>query len=345
MAMHDNSDKKIPFQWSAWINKNKHKMSHPQNFEILFAEKILSQVTLLDPEDVKPQFIFRDRKNRQRRIDFLIDNPLKGLSIAVEVDGYRKDPNDVRGMSSTEHDDFLARQNSLVTNIDCKLLRYSNNQWRYYPDGVIEEINELIEKQMNNFSQEEKRKRNEKYKEDAIEELKCNINIIKTSIDNSRKLEEKNNRKKLNYPTIVSILITILIIFYFAFYLKKYLSGAAVKTENHETITVAQASHPDKSKTPSEVSINSYDASSRIGEEAIVCGQVVQIKELSKMTILNFEKRYPDSPFSIVIPHRDLWQFSDPASWVDTKLCVKGKISAYKDKAELTLDTPSQLIR
>ncbi|MBO1326785.1 hypothetical protein [Acetobacter garciniae] len=164
-------------------------MKHPQNFEVLFAEQVLSQVSGLDPEDVKPQFPFRDRENRQRRIDFMIDNSQKGLSLAIEVDGYTKN----RGMSSMEHDDALMRQNSLIANLDCKLLRFSNQQWRYYPDKVIEEIHELIKMQMQKFNEKIEEKKSREESKINIENMASSIGIIKTKIEASGSKEVKYN--------------------------------------------------------------------------------------------------------------------------------------------------------
>lgn len=345
MAMNNNFKKEIPSKWIAWINKNKNKMQHPQNFEVLFAEKILSQVQDLYPEDVKPQFIFRDRKNKQRRIDFFIDNSKKGLSIAIEVDGYRKNPNDVSGMSSSEHDDFLARQNSLIMNIDCKVLRYSNNQWRYHPQEVIEEIYELTKRQLNEFNVSEQKNKDEQDKKKILESLKGDVYNIKSSME---KNNIKNNDKNLVEPIYLFcflFFISIFIVSCFILLQKNSVFEAKPRAEVHKNIAPTASLPSVVTDVQSQTSIGPYEASSHVGEEAVVCGRVVQIKELSKMVILNFEKSYPNSPFSVVISHRNLWQFSDLASWVDTKLCVKGKIIEYKDKPELTLNTPNQLVR
>ena len=86
-----------------------------------------------------------------------------------------------------------------------------------------------------------------------------------------------------------------------------------------------------------------------IGQECNVCGKVVGTRynknSETGLTYLNFDKPYPDSPFSTVIFGKDRINFSyEPELYLKDKLvCVKGKVLLYKGKPQIIASQEEQI--
>jgi len=90
------------------------------------------------------------------------------------------------------------------------------------------------------------------------------------------------------------------------------------------------------------------DAVSHVGESATVCGVVASAKFASSSraqpTFLDFDKPYPNAPFTAVIFGSDRAKFGTPeTSLRGSRVCVTGQIRDYRGKAEIILGDPSQL--
>ena len=89
-------------------------------------------------------------------------------------------------------------------------------------------------------------------------------------------------------------------------------------------------------------------AKDHMNETGTVCGKVVGTRYLdqsdSKITFLNFDKPYPDSPFIAIISGGDRAKFGEPEkTYLNKDLCVTGKIVEYNKKPEIVLTEPSQV--
>ncbi|MCU1233179.1 MAG: hypothetical protein JWP63_1146 [Candidatus Solibacter sp.] len=89
-------------------------------------------------------------------------------------------------------------------------------------------------------------------------------------------------------------------------------------------------------------------AKDHMNETATVCGKVVGARYLeqsaSKITFLNFDKPYPDSPFTAVIQGEHRAKFGEPEKmYLDKAICVTGKIEDYNKKPQIALTDPSQV--
>lgn len=127
--------------WPQWISRHSYELR--QGFEKDFVERVLSRIPEILPSDLQTQYGFRDRDNRQRRIDFVIANKSKGYFLPIELDGANKD--------TLQHQwaDFLQRQNDLLEQFG-PLLRFSNRQMFERPNWIIKRIQSTLAIQAKN---------------------------------------------------------------------------------------------------------------------------------------------------------------------------------------------------
>ncbi len=98
----------------------------------------------------------------------------------------------------------------------------------------------------------------------------------------------------------------------------------------------------------SQKTLTATEAKAHIGEHATVCGKVVSTRwaESSRgsPTFLNFDQAYPDQVFTLVIWGNDRSKFDNPeTTYRGKRVCVTGKISAYKGVPEVIANDPSQI--
>jgi DNA/RNA endonuclease YhcR with UshA esterase domain len=89
--------------------------------------------------------------------------------------------------------------------------------------------------------------------------------------------------------------------------------------------------------------ISAADATNYYGKEMIVTGKVAQVTIRPTVNFLNLDKKFPNSPFTIVIFPRQRKLFGDLNALRGKSIEIKGKIKNYKDKPEIILDSTNQL--
>ena len=94
--------------------------------------------------------------------------------------------------------------------------------------------------------------------------------------------------------------------------------------------------------------LTATEAKDHIGEQSTVCGKVVSTvfaeKSHGSPTFLNFDKPYPGQIFTLVIWGSDRSKFDDPETkYRGKRICVTGKISAYKGVPEVVANEPAQI--
>jgi endonuclease G len=94
--------------------------------------------------------------------------------------------------------------------------------------------------------------------------------------------------------------------------------------------------------------LTATEAKAHIGEQATVCGKVVSTRwaESSRgsPTFLNFDQPYPDQVFTLVIWANDRSKFDNPeTTYRGKRVCVTGKISAFKGVPEVVANDPAQI--
>lgn len=79
------------------------------------------------------------------------------------------------------------------------------------------------------------------------------------------------------------------------------------------------------------------------GQDMIVTGIVAQVSIRSKIVLLNMDKPYPDSPFTLVIFSSATNQFGNLKSLKGASVEATGIITNYHDRAEMVLKKAGQL--
>jgi hypothetical protein len=95
-------------------------------------------------------------------------------------------------------------------------------------------------------------------------------------------------------------------------------------------------------------SISASAAKDHVNQNATVCGKVVNTRYLdqsaSKITFLNFDKPFPECPFTAVIQGVNRAKFGEPEKlYLNKSLCVTGKIDLYNDRPQIVLIEPDQV--
>jgi hypothetical protein len=96
--------------------------------------------------------------------------------------------------------------------------------------------------------------------------------------------------------------------------------------------------------------ITATEAKDHVGETRTVCGKVASThfaaKSKGQPTFLNLDDRYPKEVFTILIWGSDRAKFGAPETkYRDARVCVTGKITSYRGKAEIMATEPSQIVR
>lgn len=89
--------------------------------------------------------------------------------------------------------------------------------------------------------------------------------------------------------------------------------------------------------------IGSAQATNWIGKQVVVTGVVAQVSSRPGLTFLNFDKRYPNSPFTAIIRARYTNEFEDVSALQGKSVSVTGRMKDYNGKPEIELTSKSQL--
>ena len=95
--------------------------------------------------------------------------------------------------------------------------------------------------------------------------------------------------------------------------------------------------------TPAPLKIGTADADKYYDQTMSVTGKVAQVTIRPTVTFLNFDKPFPNSPFSVVIFHGKSSFYGDANALKGKAVEIKGKIKNYQDKPEIVLDSTNQL--
>jgi DNA/RNA endonuclease YhcR with UshA esterase domain len=86
------------------------------------------------------------------------------------------------------------------------------------------------------------------------------------------------------------------------------------------------------------------DAAKHVGETATVTDKVDGVHQSGKGNIfLNMGGKYPNQAFTAFIPSASAAQFPNPQQYEGRTVAVSGKISLYKGKPEIIVNSPSQI--
>jgi len=91
------------------------------------------------------------------------------------------------------------------------------------------------------------------------------------------------------------------------------------------------------------LTIGSAQAATYIGKQVTVTGIVAQVSIRPSLIFLNFEKPYPNNPFTAIIRNSHTNEFEKLPALKGKPVSVQGHIRAYNGKPEMELATKSQL--
>jgi DNA/RNA endonuclease YhcR with UshA esterase domain len=86
------------------------------------------------------------------------------------------------------------------------------------------------------------------------------------------------------------------------------------------------------------------EAAKHVGETATITGTVDGVHQSGKGNIfLNMGGKYPNQAFTAFIPSSSAAQFSNSQQYEGRTVSVSGKITLYKGKPEIIVNSPSQI--
>jgi hypothetical protein len=93
--------------------------------------------------------------------------------------------------------------------------------------------------------------------------------------------------------------------------------------------------------------LSTAQAASHVAEQATVCGVVTGIHYAARShgapTFLDFDRPYPNQPFTVVIWGADRSNFGNLRQYADRQVCALGAISLYRGKPEIIVHTSDSL--
>jgi DNA/RNA endonuclease YhcR with UshA esterase domain len=86
------------------------------------------------------------------------------------------------------------------------------------------------------------------------------------------------------------------------------------------------------------------EAAKHVGETATITDRVDGVHQSGKGNIfLNMGGKYPNQAFTAFIPSVSAAQFSNPQQYEGRTVAVSGKITLYKGKPEIIVNSPTQI--
>ena len=97
------------------------------------------------------------------------------------------------------------------------------------------------------------------------------------------------------------------------------------------------------SNTKPEAVISPLQAKDHIGRVVTVKGFVADVYKTDKVAYLNFVEKFPDNPFSGVIFASKFKDFGDMNIYEGKNVALTGRVTVYKEKPQIILDSPEQV--
>ena len=107
-------------------------------------------------------------------------------------------------------------------------------------------------------------------------------------------------------------------------------------------LTPAIPSRAAETNTP-PLTIGAVQAADYIGKQVTVTGVVAQVTVKPSITFLNFDQKFPNSPFTAIIRSRNTNEFENVSALKGKAVAVKGQVIDYQGKTEMELTKKSQL--
>lgn len=92
-----------------------------------------------------------------------------------------------------------------------------------------------------------------------------------------------------------------------------------------------------------EKTVSVLDAGDYVGKVVTVKGYVAEVHKSENVEYLNFVEKYPNNPFSGVIFKDKFDEFGDISNYANKDVELTGRVSTYKGKPQIILDSKSQI--
>lgn len=360
--------------WQQWKELNSDKIQHIVGYEERFVDEILSHIPEVTPDDVIAQYHFKDNKQGNRYIDFMIKNDSKGYRLPIELDGYDK----INNKGYARFNDFLERQNDLIQLFGI-VLRYTNKKAFLEQQKVIAEISRALsaqaqqqiteqskqeqvslliaeyEEKLSAFEQSLQQSSATKstvqvtelerakedlalFKRDHFEELKQ----LQTEISamKEQQLQQfdsvKKEVKKQFYMVLAAVAVLLIAV-------TLIFTGRGGNDENLSSTAKSLTEIEPLTISKPLDSLTAQQASSHIGETKTVCGQVVNVHDFSQGLYLNLDKAYPNAPLTVVVWDRNTSLRQKARTFKTKEICVWGEIRQFDGQVQIHLNSEKQL--
>lgn len=104
----------------------------------------------------------------------------------------------------------------------------------------------------------------------------------------------------------------------------------------------AEDGKPAPKKEPPKI-ISALEATNHVDESVVVTGKVAQVTIREKMVYLNMDRPYPATPLSGVIFAAKTNLFTDLEKLKDKNVELSGKITLFRDRAQIVVESTNQL--
>ncbi len=120
------------------------------------------------------------------------------------------------------------------------------------------------------------------------------------------------------------------------------------KNNSHGTENLTSQSKDSSENKSSSVSselktISSKEVKQHIGDSLNIEGYVADIYLSDKVAYLNFENKFPKNILTATIFSGKMEEFGDLSKFKNRKVVVTGKITSYKNKPQVVLNTKDQI--
>jgi DNA/RNA endonuclease YhcR with UshA esterase domain len=98
-----------------------------------------------------------------------------------------------------------------------------------------------------------------------------------------------------------------------------------------------------------QTSIKLDEVGKHIGDSVTVCGKVADMRYFensnNKPTLINMGAKHPNGLLTLVIWEKTRALFTGkPEDLIDKEICITGRIILYKDKPEIIIEKPEQIV-
>lgn len=93
-----------------------------------------------------------------------------------------------------------------------------------------------------------------------------------------------------------------------------------------------------------EAVISPLEAGNYNGRTVTVKGFVADVYQSEKVAYLNFVEKFPKNPFTAVIFASKFSDFPDIINYTNKDVEVTGRVSMYREKAQIILNSPKQIV-